>query len=265
MVVGRSKRPAGSAASACEGCGTGPGLGFALGVAFQPIIDADRAGATLAHEALVRGPDGQSAAWVLDQVKPGAIYALDKACRIAAIEEASRLGLPATGAKLSVNILPNAIFDPLTCMKSTLAAAKRIGFPTELLIFEVSEREKVTDPRHLQSIIHTYRAMGFTLAIDDFGAGNAGLALLADLRVDMVKLDMGLVRGCDTDRPRRVIIASMVRACAELGIQVVAEGIETAAEYATLRGIGIGLFQGYLFARPGFRTLPAATLPPPLN
>jgi EAL domain-containing protein (putative c-di-GMP-specific phosphodiesterase class I) len=265
MTRGRSARPGGLAASACRGCGSGQGLGFALAMAFQPIIDADRGGAILAHEALVRGPDGQGAGWVFDQVKPEAIYAMDKACRIAAIEEASRLGLPATGAKLSVNILPNAIFDPLTCMKSTLAAAKRIGFPTELLIFEVSEREKVTDPRHLQSIIQTYRAMGFTLAIDDFGAGNAGLALLADLRVDMVKLDMGLVRGCDTDRPRRVIIASMVRACTELGIEVVAEGIETAAEYAALRGMGIGLFQGYLFARPGFRTLPAATMPVSLN
>jgi EAL domain-containing protein (putative c-di-GMP-specific phosphodiesterase class I) len=265
MAVERPRRPAASVTSACEGCGTGHGLGFALATSFQPIVDADRGGAILAQEALVRGPEGQSAAWVLDQVTPASVYALDKACRIAAIEEASRLGLPATGAKLSVNILPNAIFDPLTCMKSTLAAAKRIGFPTELLIFEVSEREKVTDPRHLQSIIETYRAMGFTLAIDDFGAGNAGLSLLADLRVDMVKLDMALVRGCDTDRPRRVIIASMVRACAELGIRVVAEGIETAAEYGALREIGIGLFQGYLFARPGFRTLPAAALPPPLN
>lgn len=256
------KRQAGSTASACDGCGRTHGLGFAPAMAFQPIVDADRGGAILAQEALVRGPDGQGAAWVFEQVTPEMLYAVDKACRIAAVEEASRLGLPATGAKLSVNILPNAILDPLTCMQSTLAAAKRIGFPTSALIFEVSEREKVTDPRHLQSIIHTFRAMGFTLAIDDFGAGNAGLALLADLRVDMVKLDLGLVRHCDADRTRRVIIANMVRACAELGIQTVAEGIETVAEYATLREIGIGLFQGYLFARPGFRTLPTATLPP---
>ncbi|TDH58839.1 EAL domain-containing protein [Dankookia rubra] len=265
MAIERPRRPAGSATTACEGCGTGHGLGFKLATAFQPIIDADRGGATLAHEALVRGPDGQGAAWVLDQVPPAAVYALDKACRIAAIEEASRLGLPATGAKLSLNILPNAILDPVTCMRSTLAAAKRLGFPTGLLIFEVSEREKVTDPRHLQSIIQTYRAMGFTLAIDDFGAGNAGLALLADLRVDLVKLDMGLVRGCDTDRRRRVILASTVQACRELGIAVIAEGIETRDEYVALRGIGIGLFQGYLFARPGFRTLPAATLPASLS
>jgi EAL domain-containing protein (putative c-di-GMP-specific phosphodiesterase class I) len=114
-------------------------------------------------------------------------------------------------------------------------------------------------------MIQTYQTMGFTLAIDDFGAGNAGLSLLADLRVDMVKLDMGLVRGCDADRPRRVIIACMARACAELGIQVIAEGIETAAEYATLRGMGLGLFQGYLFARPGFRALPEAHLPAGLS
>ena len=117
------------------------------------------------------------------------------------------------------------------------------------------------DLKHLQRIVDTYRGMGFAMAIDDFGAGNAGLSLLADITVDWVKLDMGLVRNCDADRTRRIIIASMVRACGELGIGVIAEGIETVAEYTTLREIGVSCFQGYLFARPGFRALPAAALP----
>ena len=103
--------------------------------------------------------------------------------------------------------------------------------------------------------------MGFAMAIDDFGAGNAGLSLLADLKVDWVKLDMGLVRDCDADRARRLIIAGMVGVCRELGIGIIAEGIETWAEYTTLREIGVSYFQGYLFARPGFRALPMPTLP----
>jgi len=252
---------AGAGATACQGCGTGNGLDFELAVAFQPILDAERGGAVLAQEALIRGPQGQGAAWVLDQIKPEAIYAADKACRIAAVQEAVRLGLPASGAKLSINILPNAIYDPVTCMQSTLAAARRLGFPPELLMFEISESEKVRDLKHLQRIVDTYRGMGFAMAIDDFGAGNAGLSLLADITVDWVKLDMGLVRNCDADRTRRIIIASMVRACGELGIGVIAEGIETVAEYTTLREIGVGCFQGYLFARPGFRALSAVALP----
>jgi EAL domain-containing protein (putative c-di-GMP-specific phosphodiesterase class I) len=126
----------------------------------------------------------------------------------------------------------------------------------------LSEREKVPDPLHLQRTIAGFRSMGFAVAIDDFGAGNAGLCLLADLHVEIVKLDMGLVRNCDADRTRRIILGSVAGACRALGIEVVAEGVETAAEYAALREMGIGLFQGYFFARPAFRALPVPHLPP---
>ena len=241
---------------ACAGCRAGTNLAFDLAMAFQPILDADRGGAVLAHEALVRGPDGQGADWVMSQGSPESLYAFDQACRIAAIEEASRLRLAETGARLAINFLPNAVYNPVACIQATLGAAERTGFPPDRLIFEVSERERVQDPAHLLRIFQVYRQMGFTLAIDDFGAGYAGLELLADMPVDLVKLDMGLVRGCDAHRRRRVILASIVAACRDLGVQVIAEGVETAAECATLREMGIRLFQGYLFARPGFRSLP---------
>ena len=242
--------------SGCSGCRSGTGLDFTLAMAFQPIVDLDQGGAVMAQEALVRGPAGQGAGWVIDQVAPDALYAFDQACRVTAIEEASRLGLPATGSRLAINFLPNAVYNPLACIQATLRAAERTGFPRDRLIFEVSEQEKVTDTGHLLRIFQAYRAMGFAVAIDDFGAGHAGLSLLADLPVDLVKLDMGLVRGCDGDRARRIILASVVRACGELGVQVIAEGIETAAELATLREIGITLVQGFLLARPGLRHLP---------
>ncbi|MBL6458501.1 EAL domain-containing protein [Belnapia sp. T6] len=229
-------------------------------MAFQPVLDAGR-GRVFAQEALVRGPEGQGAGWVFEQIKPGALYALDQACRIAAIEEASRLGLAAGGTKLAINFLPNAVYNPLACIQATLRAAERTGFPLDQIIFEVSEQEPVKDPGHLLRIFQAYRQMGFTVAIDDFGSGHAGLSLLADLPVDMLKLDMGLVRGCDADRSRQVILAAVVNACRELGVQVIAEGIETAAECTTLRAMGVELFQGYLFARPGFRSLPQPVLP----
>ncbi len=243
-------------APGCAGCRGGSGLGFDLAMAFQPILDANRGGRILAQEALVRGPEGQGAGWVIEQVPPKGLYAFDQACRIAAIEEASRLRLAETGAQLSINFLPNAVYNPIACIQATLRAAERTGFPLNHLIFEVSERERVQDPNHLLRIFQAYRQMGFTLAIDDFGAGHAGLELLADMPVDLVKLDMGLIRDCDTHRRRQIILASIVSACRELGVQVIAEGIETAEECATLRGMGISLFQGYLFARPGFRSLP---------
>jgi EAL domain-containing protein (putative c-di-GMP-specific phosphodiesterase class I) len=253
------------AAPSCDGCRRGTGLDFQLAMAFQPILDADRGGRVMAQEALVRGPDGQGAGWVIDQVSPEGLYAFDQACRVAAIEEASRLRLAETGAQLAINFLPNAVYNPIACIQATLGAAQRTGFPPSRLIFEVSERERVQDPSHLLRIFQAYREMGFTLAIDDFGAGHAGLELLADLPVDLVKLDMALVRGCDTHRRRQVILASIVAACRELGVQVIAEGIETEEECATLRGMGIGLFQGYLFACPGFRSLPVPAITPALK
>jgi len=97
--------------------------------------------------------------------------------------------------------------------------------------------------------------MGFLTAIDDFGAGFPGLNLLADLQPDIIKLDMALIRNVDTDRARRSIVAAMVTATNDLGIRVIAEGIETAQEFAALRDLGIDLMQGYHFAKPAFQAL----------
>lgn len=95
-------------------------------------------------------------------------------------------------------------------------------------------------------------------AIDDFGAGFAGLNLLADFQPDMVKLDMALVRGIDQSKPRRAIVAGVAAMCRELGIQVIAEGIETGEEMCCLRDLGIGLMQGYWFSRPLFERVSTA-------
>ena len=98
--------------------------------------------------------------------------------------------------------------------------------------------------------MESYRAFGFTTAIDDFGAGYAGLTLLADLRPDILKIDMALVRGIDTSVARRSIVANLLRTATELGIRCIAEGVETAEELATLRQIGVRLCQGYFLGRP---------------
>lgn len=138
----------------------------------------------------------------------------------------------------------------------TLAAAAQCGFPTDDLIFEVTESERIRDTAHLVHIFDDYHRRGFMTAIDDFGAGYAGLALLAEFQPDLVKIDMGLVRDIDQHAVRRAIVAGIVATCRALHCRVLAEGIETAAEYRTLRAMGVGLFQGYLFARPALEALP---------
>ncbi len=245
---------------ACGECRLGESFAIPYTMAFQPILDA-AAGRVFAHEALVRGEGGQGAASVLDQVNATNRYGFDQACRVRAIELASRLGLPATGAALSINFLPNAVYNPKACISATLRTAARVQFPLDALIFEITEQEQVVDHRHLLTIIEEYKRMGFRTAIDDFGAGYSGLNLLAKFQPDLIKLDMELIRGIDADAVRRAIVLSIVMVCRDLGIQIVAEGVETEAEFRTLRDCGIGLFQGYLFARPAFQALAAPAFP----
>ncbi len=246
--------------SGCEGCqGENQQLGFEFSYAFQPIVDL-RDGSVYAHEALVRGPNGESAGSVLAQVTEHNRYRFDQACRVKAIKDAVRLGLAALPhTRLSINFLPNAVYRPEACIRTTLAAARSQGLPLERIIFETTEGERVGDGRWYAEVMSEYRRIGFLNAIDDFGAGYAGLALLADFQPDLIKLDMGLLRDIDSHRPRQHIIKAVLGLCREMGVQVIAEGVETRAERDWLWQQGAHLMQGYLFARPAFQGLVPAS------
>ncbi|OYW44416.1 MAG: diguanylate phosphodiesterase [Sphingomonadales bacterium 32-68-7] len=244
----------------CSGCADGKALPFALAVAFQPIVDLET-GLPYAYEALIRGPEGQSAAWVLGQIDDETRYRFDQACRVAAITQAVDAGLLTGDAKLSINFMPNAVYSPMACIQLTLKTARKVGLPIDRLIFEFTENEKI-DPDHVRAIVEAYRALGFATAIDDFGAGHAGLGLLANLQTDWIKIDMGLIRGVDASKPRRQIVDATVRLVRELGIAVIAEGVETAGELAVLRDIGVRYVQGFYLARPALGRLPMPDLDP---
>lgn len=136
----------------------------------------------------------------------------------------------------------------------TLATAERFGFPLQNIIFEFTENEKL-DTGHLLNILTTYRKIGFKTAIDDFGAGHAGLGLLAKFQPDIVKLDMELVRGIDTDRAKRTIVKHTLKILDELGVRPLCEGVETNEELVVLRDLGADLIQGYLLGKPAFEAL----------
>lgn len=232
---------------------------FNLSMAFQPIFDMDT-GRPFAFEALVRGSSGEGAAEILSGVTEDNRYAFDQQCRVAAIEQAVAAGLLHTGAVLSINFLPNAVYSPVACIQATLKAARENGLPPERIMFEFTENEHMSDTAHVESIIAAYASLGFLTAIDDFGAGHAGLSLLANLRTSHIKLDMGLVRGIDHDMPRQRITEAIVRLANELDVTMIAEGIETEAELAALRALGVRYLQGYLLARPQVGTLATAPL-----
>ncbi|MDP3895445.1 MAG: EAL domain-containing protein [Mesorhizobium sp.] len=239
----------------CQGCRDGQDVGFDFTMAFQPIVDVV-AGRVWGYEALVRGMQGQPAGEILALVDGTNRYAFDQACRVKAIDLASTL-FPADGdCMLSINFMPNAVYEPSACIRATLAAARRTGFDTRRLMFEFTEDERISDTAHLENIINAYRRLGFTTALDDFGAGYAGLALLAKFQPDLIKLDMELIRGIATSPARQAIVASLAGLARQLDIQVIAEGVETEAELTVLRSAGLRLFQGYLFARPSLARLP---------
>ncbi len=244
----------------CGDCRNGHGFDIDFSMAFQPIVDM-ATGEPFAFEALCRSAGGEDAGSVLSRVTPRNRYAFDQSCRVKAIRTAIAAGLLATPAKLSINFLPTAVYSVKACISLTLRTAKETGFPLDRLIFEFTENERMASPEHVNAIIRHYNRIGFKVAIDDFGAGHAGLGLLARFVPDMVKLDMELVRGLDGDRRRRAIVHSLVSLCDELQTLVIAEGVETEAEAAVLREAGVRYMQGYLFARPAFEALPDIRMP----
>lgn len=242
----------------CQGCTDGAAFGSSFTMAFQPIMDTRR-GAVFAHEALVRGSDGSGAGSVLSLVDPNNRYAFDQQCRVRAIELAARLFPRDEMPHLSINFMPNAVYEPRACIRRTLETARRTDFPLDRIIFEFTEVEKL-DTAHLLNILKSYREIGFKTAIDDFGAGYSGLNLLTRFQPDIVKLDMDLIRGIDTDRVKQIVVSRTLDMLRDLGVTAVCEGVETAGELEVLRDLGVDLLQGYFIARPTFEGLSPVSL-----
>ena len=217
-------------------------------MAFQPIVERG-SGAVFAQEALVRGPEGEGAAWVFDHVTSENLYHFDQACRTKAIQLASALELDAL---LSINFMPNAVYKPERCLQTTLRVADETGFPINRLMFEIVETEDIADIAHLTDIIDIYRAFGMKVALDDVGAGHSGLNRVVDLHTDVLKVDRHLITGIDRDKRRQHTVAGLAQIAHSLGSRLVAEGIETRTELLTVLSLGVDLVQGFFIARPQF-------------
>lgn len=240
----------------CGNCAEANNLEFDFSMAFQPIINC-KTNHVYGYEALVRGLNGESAYSIISKVNEENRYAFDQLCRIKAIKLASELSI---NSILSINFLPNAIYKPERCIRTTLEAAKKYNFPIQNIMFEFTEVEKIDDTVHIKRIIDYYQSLGFKTATDDFGAGYSGLNLLADFQTDIIKLDMALIRDINHDTKRQLIVTHCLNMFRDLNITALAEGIETAEEYVWLKHAGVELMQGYLFAKPGFECLPNVSL-----
>ena len=224
--------------------------------AFQPIIDIeDRR--IISYEVLLRGKNDEPPGVIFEQISKENFMAFDQASRERAITLAANLGLKCS---LNLNFTPGSIlYEGGKYVESTVASAITQGLEANQLIFEITESEVVNTSDELVNVINKLRRKGITIAIDDFGAGHAGLNLLADLQPDLIKLDMHLLRGIDKNGARQSIVKAILSVCLDLGIDVLAEGVETKEEFQFLKKQGIVLYQGYLFAKPGFECLPSVS------
>lgn len=209
---------------------------------FQPIVDADRR-RIHAFEALLRPghPELSSPDALLRLAERlDAVQRIGRTVRHLAAD--AMTALP-DDTLLFVNLHVHELGD-----EDLYTAASRLS--PERVVFEITERHSLTDDPSIHRHVRRLKTLGYRVAIDDFGAGHAGLTSFALLEPDIVKIDMDLVRDIDRIPTKRQLVASMVRACDELGVEVIAEGVERSEEFEILRDLGCRLFQGYLFSHP---------------
>jgi EAL domain-containing protein (putative c-di-GMP-specific phosphodiesterase class I) len=150
---------------------------------------------------------------------------------------------------VAVNLSPQTITDP-TLTSAVLDALTNHGLPPRSLTLEITETGIMEDPIHSLSILESIRALGVQLSVDDFGTGHSSLGRLADLPVQEMKIDKGFVTDLITDRSRRAVTDASLQLGHALGLHVVAEGVETEAEFEYLRRLGCDSVQGYYISRP---------------
>jgi EAL domain-containing protein (putative c-di-GMP-specific phosphodiesterase class I) len=219
---------------------------------YQPIFASSRSQEPFGFEALSRARDTEGgvipAGLMIDAAREaGLAFQLDLQARLNAVE--GFRGAPPR-SRLFINFSPTAIYDPAYCLRRTIARIDELGIARERVVFEVIESERHTNIAHLRGILAHYRRNGFTVALDDFGAGFNSLTILEQLQPDIVKFDMGLIHDVDTDSKKSTILENLTNLCRRLGARTLAEGIETEGELSVIKDLGIDYLQGFLLGRP---------------
>lgn len=219
---------------------------------FQPIVSAQDTSQIYAYESLLRGLDADGnlvmPGLILEQAtKADLLPQLDRVARLSAIAQASQYSF---NARIFINFIPTALYDPVSCLRSTVEAIDKAGIAHERIVFEVVETDTPQDLAHLKTVLKYYRDAGFSIALDDLGAGYSSLNLLHQLRPDFIKLDMALIRNVHQDRYKASITEKLLEIAQMLDVQTVAEGIESIGELNWVRERGATFAQGYLFAKP---------------
>ena len=213
-------------------------------VVYQPIVRWSTK-SVLGYEALVRSREPTIP-------HPGALF--DSAERLDRLYDLTRRIRNLAPAPFADHPTPGQLFFNLHVRDLNDEALYRHGSPlaemAQSVVLEITERSSLNEVRDPHGRVAQLREMGFKIAVDDLGAGYAGLTSFATLEPDVVKLDMALVRDVHLSATKQKLVRSMTQLCADMGMLVVAEGVESANECAALIEAGCDIFQGYFFAKP---------------
>ncbi len=236
-------------------------VGRKLSPCFMPIGSINKQ-EIHGYEALIRGPSNSvlHAPLTLFEaaVRSGRLVELELLCREVIIQKFKELELQ---GKLFMNVSPISIQEPDFRPGVTLNLLQRVGLEPDRLVIEVTEQYPIQDYAHIREATDHYRRMGFAVALDDLGAGYAGLRMWSEMRPDYVKIDRHFIDGIESDSVKKDFVGSIFNIANSMNCQVIAEGIETLAQYETVQNIGIGYAQGYLLGKPDIYPVRTFTVP----
>lgn len=228
----------------------------------QPLVDMKQQ-KILGYEALSRGPSDSHlhnpTALFDTAFRSGQLSQLELLCRETALMHFQQLQLP---GKLFLNATPMSLSRAGHAAQCTRELLEKAGLQPEQVVIELTEQHPLEDYALVREAVRHFHELGFQIAIDDLGGGYAGLRMWSEVQPDYVKIDKHFVQGIHEDPVKQGFVRSILDIARDLNCQVIAEGIETVDDYQCIRSLGIGIGQGYYFARP--HTLPPISLPPTL-
>ncbi|MBK7950173.1 MAG: EAL domain-containing protein [Deltaproteobacteria bacterium] len=217
---------------------------------YEPIVEVSSR-TVFGYESLARGPERSRlhspAALFGAAQEHGLVFELDCACRESGLRGA--VDFP-SGTKLFLNILPTTIHDPNFREDRLIETLEKRKLAPQDVVFEISEQESIRSFGSFLEMLDQYRRLGFQFALDDTGAGYAGLEELVELEPDYIKIDRSMVSGVDQDPARQDVLAALLQLADKMGAQVIGEGLDTLEELEMLGRLGIRFGQGWLFGHP---------------
>lgn len=221
--------------------------------AFQPIIDPFAREIVSLEAVMHSAPQGSS------PLSRNEIYLADLQSKNEAFTLANKLGIE--GLMISVNLLPMSLVMVPDAVEILLEQIRENDLVPEQVIVEVTENEVISRVDEFDTAIKRLKAAGISLAIDDFGAGSAGLLLLTRFQPDKIKINRDIISDVHKSGPKQAIVQAILKCCSALEISVIAEGVEKPEEWMWLEAAGIINFQGPLFAEPKLNGIPAVVWP----